>query len=287
MLGIIEVDYFGLQYFGPHAELLWLNLRNPVKQQVNGSSPIRLLFKVKFHVPPHLLLQESTRNQFFLNLVSDVRDGRIRVSDRDLLLKLISLIAQSELQDWDSHSATSLKLAYRKWLPVPTDASSQYESPGVGASSSRVRDRRRKHSSGPSSHSDQETEEEDASSHVLSSSAPSPPPSVPHNHNNCCSDSSDHEMETSSSNSQEGDALCEAVMQQHKQLKGIRSCTAKYLFVKEVSDLQDFGVEYFSVRRNSTDELFRLGVGPKGVSVSPVSVPIDGSPDSTEEHKNR
>lgn len=284
MLGIIEVDYFGLQYFGPHGEVLWLNLRNPVKQQLSGgSSPVRLLFKVKFHVPPHLLLQESTRNQFFLNLASDVRGGRIQVPDRDLLLKLVSLIAQAEMQDYDSHSITSLKLGYCKWLPLPPDA---LENMAGGASSStRMRSRRRKHSSGPSSHSDQETEEEDVSP-ALSSSAPSPPPLAPVPHNSS-SDSSDHEME-SSSYSQERETLCEGVMQLHKQLKGIRSCTAKYLFVKEVSDLRDFGVEYFSVRRNSTDESFRLGVGPKGVSVTPLSVAIDGSAaDATEEHKNR
>lgn len=61
MLGMIEVDYLGLQYFGQHGELLWLNLRNPVKQQLTSTPPYRLHLKVKFCVPPHLLLQEATR----------------------------------------------------------------------------------------------------------------------------------------------------------------------------------------------------------------------------------
>ena len=282
MLGMIEVDYFGLQFYGPHAELLWLNLRNPVKQQLSGNPPFRLLFKVKFFVPPHLLLQESTRHQFFLNLISDLREGKIRISDRDLLIKLISLIAQADLLDYDSHSVTALHLAYRKWLPMPNDTL-RNESMESRFRSLR-KSRRRKHLSGPSSASDQDTEEEDSAA-ILSSSAPSYPPPVLHN---AASDHSDHEMESAASD-QETAAVCEGVMQLHKQLKGIKSCTAKYLLLKEISDLQDYGVEYFSVRRNTSDELLRLGVGPKGVIVTcsnPISCSID-SPDMMDEHKNR
>lgn len=61
MLGIIEVDYFGLQYAGNHGDLLWLNMRNPIKQQLTGAAPYRFQLRVKFFVPPHLLLQETTR----------------------------------------------------------------------------------------------------------------------------------------------------------------------------------------------------------------------------------
>src|SRR5438128_1152428 len=103
ILGIIEVDYFGLQYFGHHGELLWLNLRNAVKVQVpsgvTSGLPFRLLFKVKFFVPPHLILQDSTRHQFFLNVVSHLQDGKLRVSDRLTALKMTSLIAQAEIGD--------------------------------------------------------------------------------------------------------------------------------------------------------------------------------------------
>ena len=60
-LGTIENDYFGLQYIGKKGEVLWLNLRNPINGQITGSLPIRLHLRVKFHVQPHLLLQEVTR----------------------------------------------------------------------------------------------------------------------------------------------------------------------------------------------------------------------------------
>lgn len=59
-----ESDYFGLKYENTKGEELWLNLRNPIDRQVNchgHTSPLRLALRVKFWVPPHLLLQENTR----------------------------------------------------------------------------------------------------------------------------------------------------------------------------------------------------------------------------------
>ena len=72
-LGIIESDYFGLQFTTVRKEEIWLNLRNEIRQEIHahpfrptstdGSKPaaIRFRLKVKFWVPPHLILQESTR----------------------------------------------------------------------------------------------------------------------------------------------------------------------------------------------------------------------------------
>lgn len=60
-MGIIEVDYFGLQFTGTKGEILWVNLRNRISQQVDCLSPCRLRLRVKFFVEPHLILQEQTR----------------------------------------------------------------------------------------------------------------------------------------------------------------------------------------------------------------------------------
>lgn len=60
-LGIIEVDYFGLQFTGSKGENLWLNLRNRISQQMDNLTPCRLRLRVKFFVEPHLILQEQTR----------------------------------------------------------------------------------------------------------------------------------------------------------------------------------------------------------------------------------
>lgn len=63
-LGIIEVDYFGLQFTGGKGENLWLNLRNRICQQMDHVAPCRLRLRVKFFVEPHLILQEQTRYVF-------------------------------------------------------------------------------------------------------------------------------------------------------------------------------------------------------------------------------
>lgn len=57
-----ESDYFGLKYQNNKGEELWLNLRNPIDRHCHRpTNPIRLALRVKFWVPPHLLLQETTR----------------------------------------------------------------------------------------------------------------------------------------------------------------------------------------------------------------------------------
>lgn len=60
-MGIIEVDYFGLQFTGGKGENLWLNLRNRICQQMDNVAPCRLRLRVKFFVEPHSILQEQTR----------------------------------------------------------------------------------------------------------------------------------------------------------------------------------------------------------------------------------
>ena len=64
-LGTIESDYFGLQFTRKNGgDPMWLNLRNPINSQVTGPSPLRLQLRVKFHVQPHLVLQEVTRWEY-------------------------------------------------------------------------------------------------------------------------------------------------------------------------------------------------------------------------------
>lgn len=60
-LGIVEVDYFGLQYAGAKGEQLWINVRNRISRQLCGTAPYRLRLRVKFFVEPQYLLQETTR----------------------------------------------------------------------------------------------------------------------------------------------------------------------------------------------------------------------------------
>lgn len=105
-LGIThESDYFGLKYESNKGEELWLNLRNPIDRQVNchnhNMAPLRFALRVKFWVPPHLLLQEKTRHQFYLHAHKDLVERRLLATDWDSVARLIALIAQAETGDYE------------------------------------------------------------------------------------------------------------------------------------------------------------------------------------------
>jgi E3 ubiquitin-protein ligase MYLIP len=65
------MDYFGLRYEGPKGEILWLNMRNKISKQLRHAAwktagvrqykCYRLQLHVKFFVPIHMLLQDTTK----------------------------------------------------------------------------------------------------------------------------------------------------------------------------------------------------------------------------------
>lgn len=79
-LGIIEVDYFGLQFTGSKGENLWLNLRNRICQQMDNVAPCRLRLRVKFFVEPHLILQEQTRYAYHANTSCSLPNQLVTIS---------------------------------------------------------------------------------------------------------------------------------------------------------------------------------------------------------------
>lgn len=93
-MGIIEVDYFGLQFTGTKGEILWVNLRNRISQQVDFLSPCRLRLRVKFFVEPHLILQEQTR----------WNSTKVKISCNIFILLLIVFIVfplmQKKIKTW-------------------------------------------------------------------------------------------------------------------------------------------------------------------------------------------
>ncbi|XP_020654250.1 E3 ubiquitin-protein ligase MYLIP isoform X2 [Pogona vitticeps] len=103
-LGIIEVDYFGLQFTGSKGENLWLNLRNRISQQMDGLPPYRLKLRVKFFVEPHLILQEQTRHMFFLHIEEDLLAGNLQCSPEQAI-ELSALLAQLKFGDYNQNTA--------------------------------------------------------------------------------------------------------------------------------------------------------------------------------------
>lgn len=99
-----ESDYFGLKYENHKGEESWLNLRNPIDRQVtfHGHTPyVRLSLRVKFWVPPHILQQESTRHQFYLNAKLHLLEGKLIAPDWKTVIRLVAYVAQSEIGDFN------------------------------------------------------------------------------------------------------------------------------------------------------------------------------------------
>lgn len=108
ILGIrTEMDYFGLKYISVKNTELWLNLRNPVERKSLGQNNLRFMLKVKFWVPPHLVLQETTRHQMFHQVLAELRSGRLTPQDKEAKLRLAALICQalSNTPVWEFYSS--------------------------------------------------------------------------------------------------------------------------------------------------------------------------------------
>ncbi|XP_063226702.1 E3 ubiquitin-protein ligase MYLIP isoform X2 [Bacillus rossius redtenbacheri] len=118
-----EADYFGLKYHSAKGEELWLNLRNPLERQVAGAPPHRLALRVKFWVPPHLLLQETTRHQFYLHARLDLLEGRLKAPGWGLAARLAALVAQADCGDYQplSPPPSACDLAVQDGEPRPAD----------------------------------------------------------------------------------------------------------------------------------------------------------------------
>ncbi|XP_002163269.3 E3 ubiquitin-protein ligase MYLIP [Hydra vulgaris] len=113
-LGIVEKDYFGLQYTNSRGEIHWLNMRNRISRQINKPEPFSLMFCVKFYVQPHQLLQESTRWQFFLNVKEDLLAGKYHEVN---LPYLYALLSQAEAGDFCENHISYNPSRCSHWLP--------------------------------------------------------------------------------------------------------------------------------------------------------------------------
>ncbi|KFM72315.1 E3 ubiquitin-protein ligase MYLIP-A, partial [Stegodyphus mimosarum] len=245
MLGIIESDYMGLQYVGPHNEKLWLNLRNQIRRQLPGPSPYRMCLRVKFFVPPHLVLQDITRHLFYLDVRRAFVENRLRTTGSHQLYRLAALVAQIELGDLNIEGGTAATLLnYPKFLPSNYCVSSNTDD--IDRPHIRVRWR-----SGGSS--------------------------------DCNSNSGDdivydgreeeHQQVCIETDKTAIAQLCQNVLKEHMLLKGTKSNVAVYQFLKEASELEDFGMEQYFVK-NRNGETLRIGVGPTGILIHDLNLQL-------------
>ncbi|KAJ8004931.1 hypothetical protein DPEC_G00141410 [Dallia pectoralis] len=107
-LGLLDRHYFSLQLRDSNNGFLththsprWLEPSKPLKKQLKGVvSPFYLTLRVRFFISdPNSLQHEQTRHMYFLQIRSDIREGRLKCP-LSAAVVLASYAVQSELGDY-------------------------------------------------------------------------------------------------------------------------------------------------------------------------------------------
>lgn len=277
------MDFFGLQY-EKNGDQYWLNLRNPIRQQVNSvTNPIRLLLRVKFYVPPQLIQQQFTRfvtlsnilllfgfsfdltidffslnrHQFYLNLSNNLLSKSLLVNDVQLQAKLIALIAQAELGDYKCDNY-DLKRLYLRWINVFCDCKECHQTESIESSRFSLL----KHNSGDSLNND---------SPSSSSSSSSFSNQKRHEGNKEITCSKQDPIDQLSNVNVD---LYHSIIEWHQRFQGYLRPKAEYNFLQNMSNLEDIGYDYFVGNFEHGNRLLlrcHIGVGTNDVVIRSVN----------------
>ena len=171
-----------------------------------------------------------------------MKNHQFKIADRTKQEKLIALIAQAEIGNYRNDSF-DLKQLYSEWILVFEGESREqpvYESNTY---------KRRKHNSG-SSLSEDEAYNEMMDEFNISTSAP-----------NLTFNSIERISSYHSS-------FYHSIVELHRQLDGYLPFKAESIFLEEISELDDIGIDYFAARiENEPNEKCKIGVGTRGVTI--------------------
>lgn len=120
-LSINQPEFFGLRYIvkGSDTEMRWVDLERPLSRQLekHAASP-KLYLRIMYYVISGvtLITDEVTRNYYFLQLKSDVVDGRIACDPR----QAVALAMYCRQAQYDSYQSERHTVDYLKTLlPFP------------------------------------------------------------------------------------------------------------------------------------------------------------------------
>lgn len=108
------MEYFGLVECKPTVTTTtptnyeWINLRNPLPQHTNGQH-LQLELRVKFWVPPHLILQDNVRAIFYEQARLDLLEGRLKPFKWTNAAQLAALIAQADKFKFDASALMTVE----------------------------------------------------------------------------------------------------------------------------------------------------------------------------------
>lgn len=111
-LGLHQSEFFGLRYCSKRLKFQWVDLGKPLKKQLDKNAQETYLYLgVMFYINDVNQLQdEMTRYQYFLQIKSDVIEGRLPCSQEDAVqLASYSLQAEFGNHDRERHTAEYLK----------------------------------------------------------------------------------------------------------------------------------------------------------------------------------
>lgn len=110
---ICETEYFGLveqktntTSTGVPTNYEWINLRNPLPPSTTNG-PLQLELRVKFWVPPHLILQDNVRNIVYMQARQDLLDGRLKSASWSQSAKMAALLVQADRMRFDPAALTT------------------------------------------------------------------------------------------------------------------------------------------------------------------------------------
>ncbi|XP_018416168.1 PREDICTED: tyrosine-protein phosphatase non-receptor type 3 [Nanorana parkeri] len=117
-LSVKEKEYFGLQNNEDSLDShRWLEPNKPLRKQLKGGFPCCLLFRVRFFIPdPNTLQQDQTRHLYFLQLKSDILDGRLPCPLNSAVV-LASYAVQSEFGDYNPSVHLPGHLSNKSFIP--------------------------------------------------------------------------------------------------------------------------------------------------------------------------
>lgn len=120
-LSVQQPEFFGLRYVvkGSDTEMRWVDLERPLSRQLekHAASP-KLYLRIMYYVISGvtLITDEVTRNYYFLQLKSDVVDGRISCDPR----QAVALAMYCRQAQYDSYQSERHTVDYLKTLlPFP------------------------------------------------------------------------------------------------------------------------------------------------------------------------
>ncbi|BES93408.1 tyrosine phosphatase, non-receptor type nt6 [Nesidiocoris tenuis] len=111
-LGLQQPEFFGLRYVNRNGQSRWVELERPLKKQLDKNArDMNLCLRIMFYVSGvGLIHEENTRYHYFLQLKSDVIEGRINCNHKQAsMLASYSMQAEFGNHDLERHTAEYLK----------------------------------------------------------------------------------------------------------------------------------------------------------------------------------